>query len=119
MVVDHPMPGDRSMGIDRSMMIDRSMVGSPAPMSPRGFSGDSAASSYITMTPRRPPVDHSEEYHLTERIMRDLLGMGVASSIPRLDGQIVKVGDVAQAGGMYSDIWLGEWLSGQKVGVPR
>lgn len=54
--------------------------------------------------------------------MLDLLKMGINSKITNLDGQVAKKGDVAQAGGVFSDVWLGEWLgtgnvTGQKVGV--
>ena len=29
--------------------------------------------------------------------------------VKRLDGQVTRIGDIAFAGGMYCDVWVGEW----------
>jgi hypothetical protein len=34
-----------------------------------------------------------------------------------LNGEVTKQGDLAIAGGTYSDIWLGLWLGEEKVRV--
>lgn len=40
---------------------------------------------------------------------------GIPPSIKILNGEVVKKGDLAIAGGTYSDIWEGIWLGGEKV----
>jgi hypothetical protein len=40
---------------------------------------------------------------------------GILPSVKRLDGEVTKEGELAIAGGTYSDIWIGYWLGEQKV----
>jgi len=40
---------------------------------------------------------------------------GIPPSVKILNGEVVRIGDLAVAGGTYSDIWHGEWLGQKKV----
>jgi hypothetical protein len=40
---------------------------------------------------------------------------GISPSVKVLNGEVTKVGDLAIAGGTYSDIWIGAWLGEKKV----
>lgn len=40
---------------------------------------------------------------------------GIPPSVKVLNGEVRKTGDLAIAGGTYSDIWLGKWLGEEKV----
>ena len=41
---------------------------------------------------------------------------GIPPTIKVLNGEVVRVSELAVAGGTYSDIWVGEWLGEEKVG---
>jgi hypothetical protein len=40
---------------------------------------------------------------------------GIPPTVKRLDGEITRQGDIPFTGGLYCDVWLGTWLSGEKV----
>jgi hypothetical protein len=40
---------------------------------------------------------------------------GIPPSVKNLNGEVNKLGDLAIAGGTYSDIWLGKWLGDEKA----
>ncbi|KAF8803631.1 TKL/TKL-ccin protein kinase [Phlegmacium glaucopus] len=42
---------------------------------------------------------------------------GIPPTIKVLDGEVTKVGELAVAGGTYSDIWVGMWLGEEKVAL--
>jgi hypothetical protein len=42
---------------------------------------------------------------------------GIPPTIKILDGEVTKVGELAVAGGTYSDIWVGMWLGEEKVAL--
>ncbi|GLB35197.1 putative protein tyrosine kinase [Lyophyllum shimeji] len=42
---------------------------------------------------------------------------GIPPSVKVLNGEVVKIGDLAIAGGTYSDIWQGIWLGKKKVAL--
>jgi hypothetical protein len=83
--------------------------------SPNGWRMSMPHQPVLPPSPQPSVEVHSEQYAITQRIMRELVQMGVAPKVRLLDGEVLKVGEVAQAGGTYSDVWLGDWLNGQKV----
>ena len=40
---------------------------------------------------------------------------GIPPTIKRLNGEVQRIGDLAVAGGTFSDIWMGLWLGHKKV----
>lgn len=61
-------------------------------------------------------AQESEEYLQAGRQIIDLVQSDVPTSLKRLDGQVrILNTEYAQSGGKFSEIWLGEWLGGQKV----
>lgn len=40
---------------------------------------------------------------------------GLPPSVKVLNGEITKAGDLAVAGGAYSDVWKGKWLGEEEV----
>ena len=40
---------------------------------------------------------------------------GIPPTIKKLDGEVTRDSELAVAGGMYSDIWIGSWLGEEKV----
>lgn len=47
------------------------------------------------------------------------LQTGTLPTIKVLDEEITKTSELAVAGGIYSDIWLGKWLGNQMVSLRR
>jgi hypothetical protein len=66
-----------------------------------------------------PPEPRDGERYL--QYQRGLINLHLTTGIPPtvkiLDGEVTKQGDLAIAGGTYSDIWLGVWLSEKKVRI--
>jgi len=52
-----------------------------------------------------------------ETVLRLHQATGIPPTIKRLDGEIERQGDIPFAGGLYCDVWLGTWLSGEKVAL--
>ncbi|KDR81397.1 hypothetical protein GALMADRAFT_89278 [Galerina marginata CBS 339.88] len=42
---------------------------------------------------------------------------GIPPAIKILNGEVTKIGELAVAGGTYSDIWIGQWLGEEKVAL--
>ena len=71
-----------------------------------------------TESPSPKPQD-SQRYLEYQRGLLQLHQMtGIPPSVKILDGEIKKEGDLAIAGGVYSDIWHGTWLGSEKVMNP-
>ncbi|KAG6861880.1 hypothetical protein C0995_010586 [Termitomyces sp. Mi166 len=69
-----------------------------------------------------PPLpSDSQRYleHQREVVQRGLIQLheltGIPPSIKLMNGEVKRVGDLAVAGGTYSDIWQGLWLGQKKV----
>lgn len=64
-----------------------------------------------------PPISGDSQRYL--EYQRGLLQLhentGIPPSVKILNGEVVRVGDLAVAGGTYSDIWHGQWLGHKKV----
>ena len=64
-----------------------------------------------------PPINADSQRYL--EYQRGLLllheNTGIPPSVKILNGEVVRIGDLAVAGGTYSDIWHGEWLGKKKV----
>ena len=72
------------------------------------------------MTSRTPsllPQVHDSQRYL--QYQRGLINLhretGIPPTIKVLNGEVYKTGELAVAGGTYSDIWLGLWLGEEKV----
>jgi len=37
--------------------------------------------------------------------------------VKRLDGEVTSIGDIAFAGGMYCEVWVGRWEKGGREGI--
>lgn len=63
------------------------------------------------------PSIHDSQRFL--QYQRDLVTLhretGIPPTIKRLDGEVTRTSELAVAGGMYSDIWMGLWLGEEKV----
>jgi hypothetical protein len=63
-----------------------------------------------------PQIRDSQKYL---QCQRDLITLhretGIPPTIKKLDGEVTRTSDLAIAGGMYSDIWMGLWLGEEKV----
>ncbi|KAF8078197.1 TKL/TKL-ccin protein kinase [Lyophyllum atratum] len=71
-----------------------------------------------------PPVPKDSQRYLDYQrgvIQRGLIQLhqltGIPPTVKRLNGEVVKIGDLAIAGGTYSDIWQGIWLGEKKVAL--
>ena len=63
-----------------------------------------------------PVVYDSQRYLQYQRGLINLhRETGIPPSIKVLNGEVVRKGDFAVAGGAYSDIWVGMWLGEEKV----
>lgn len=64
-----------------------------------------------------PPQPRDSQRYL--QYQRGLINLhretGIPPTIKVLDGEVTKVGELAVAGGTYSDIWVGMWLGEEKV----
>jgi hypothetical protein len=64
-----------------------------------------------------PPQPNDSQRYLQYR--RGLINLhrftGIPPSVKVLNGEVTKTGDLAIAGGTYSDIWLGTWMGEEKV----
>lgn len=67
-----------------------------------------------------PPLPQDSQRYL--QYQRGLINLhrvtGIPPSVKVLNGEVTKEGELAVAGGTYSDIWLGTWLGEEKVGMP-
>jgi hypothetical protein len=72
-----------------------------------------------TLSSSPPPDPRDGERYL--QYQRSLMALhratGIPPSVKRLNGEVTKIGDLAIAGGTYSDIWLGMWLGEKKASV--
>jgi len=66
-----------------------------------------------------PPQPHDSQRYL--EYQRGLINLhretGILPTIKVLNGEVIKVSDLAVAGGTYSDIWIGRWLGEEKVNI--
>jgi hypothetical protein len=63
----------------------------------------------------QPPAE-AQRYLQYQRGLLNLHRLtGIPPSVKVLNGEVTKVGDLAIAGGTYSDIWIGAWLGEKKV----
>lgn len=76
---------------------------------------ESTSTNTAIAFPQPEPRD-SERYLQYQRGLINLhRTTGIPPTVKRLNGEITKLGDLAVAGGTYSDIWLGMWLCEKKV----
>jgi hypothetical protein len=70
----------------------------------------------IGSTASVPPTRGGQRYL---QYQRDLITLhretGIPPTIKKLNGEVTRTSDLAVAGGMYSDIWMGLWLDEEKV----
>ncbi|KAH0584149.1 hypothetical protein H2248_009709 [Termitomyces sp. 'cryptogamus'] len=70
-----------------------------------------------TDSPPLLPSDSLEQQR--EVVQRGLIQLheltGIPPSIKLMNGEVIRIGDLAVAGGTYSDIWQGLWLGEKKV----
>ena len=63
-----------------------------------------------------PQIRDSHQYL---QYQRDLITLhretGIPPTIKKLNGEVTRTSELAVAGGMYSDIWMGLWLEEEKV----
>jgi serine/threonine protein kinase len=70
------------------------------------------------MTSPLPQIHDSQRYLQYQRGLINLhRETGIPPTIKVLNGEVSKTGELAVAGGTYSDIWLGLWLREEKVGL--
>lgn len=66
-----------------------------------------------------PLPQDSQSYLQYQRGLMNLHHVtGIPPTVKVLNGEVTKEGELAVAGGTYSDIWLGTWLGEEKVGMP-
>jgi hypothetical protein len=69
-----------------------------------------------TVSPPQIPDGPGHQYL---RYQRDLIILhretGIPPTIKKLNGEVTRTSELAVAGGMYSDIWMGLWLEEEKV----
>lgn len=83
------------------LVIASELTSSPGPSSPN---------------PSAETSEAEEQYaRCQEALLAFHLRTGTLPSIKVLDEEITKTGDLAVAGGTYSDIWLGTWLGSKTV----
>ena len=70
-----------------------------------------------------PPLPSDSQRYLEQQrevVQRGLIQLheltGILPSIKLMNGEVKRIGDLAVAGGTYSDIWQGLWLGQKKVG---
>ncbi|KAG5735513.1 Protein kinase byr2 [Termitomyces sp. T112] len=72
-----------------------------------------------TDSPPLLPSDSLEQQR--EVVQRGLIQLheltGIPPSIKLMNGEVIRIGDLAVAGGTYSDIWQGLWLGEKKVAL--
>ncbi|KAF5386909.1 hypothetical protein D9615_001738 [Tricholomella constricta] len=84
---------------------------------PRRRSDDLMIAKIRSTSPAPLPSD-SQRYLEYQRGLVELHNLtGIPPSVKVLNGEVVKVGDLAIAGGTYSDIWEGKWLGVKKVAL--
>ncbi|KAF9446240.1 kinase-like protein [Macrolepiota fuliginosa MF-IS2] len=72
--------------------------------------------TFQTQGPARESA--SQKYFEMQRGLISLHGLtGIPPTVKKLDGEIRKEGDLAVAGGSYSDIWRGRWLGQVQVAL--
>ena len=63
-----------------------------------------------------PQIHDSQQYLQYQRGLINLhRETGIPPTIKVLNGEVYKTEELAVAGGIYSDIWLGLWLGEEKV----
>lgn len=69
-----------------------------------------------------PPLPTDSQRYLEQQrkvVQRGLIQLheltGIPPSIKLMNGEVRRIGDLAVAGGTYSDIWQGLWLGQKKV----
>ncbi|CAA7267978.1 unnamed protein product [Cyclocybe aegerita] len=76
----------------------------------------------VMYTPRTAsPTPHATDSQRYLQYQRGLITLhretGIPPTIKVLNGEVTKYGDLAIAGGVYSDIWAGKWLGEEKVAL--
>lgn len=75
-----------------------------------------AATSHADARSELPIPKNGERYLEYQRSIMDLHRVtGLPPSVKTLNGEITKEGDLAVAGGAYSDVWKGKWLGEEEV----
>lgn len=86
----------------RPLIISPERSNSPAPI-------DSPVSAVLS------PRDSARYLEYQRGLISIHRSTGVLPTVKILNGEIIKIGDLPVAGGVYSDIWLGKWLAEEKV----
>ncbi|KAF9459539.1 TKL/TKL-ccin protein kinase [Collybia nuda] len=72
----------------------------------------------VRSTSPPPQPNDSQRYLQYQRGLINIHRLtGIPPSVKVLNGEVRKTGDLAIAGGTYSDIWLGKWLGEEKVAL--
>ncbi len=75
-----------------------------------------AAVSHVDTRSELPMPKDGERYLEYQRSLMNLhRATGLPPSVKVLNGEITKAGDLAVAGGAYSDVWKGKWLGEEEV----
>ncbi|KAF4576900.1 hypothetical protein EYR36_000501 [Pleurotus pulmonarius] len=75
-----------------------------------------AAVSHVDARSELPMPKDGERYLEYQRGLMNLhRATGLPPSVKVLNGEITKAGDLAVAGGAYSDVWKGKWLGEEEV----
>ncbi|KAF4603972.1 hypothetical protein EYR38_004388 [Pleurotus pulmonarius] len=75
-----------------------------------------AAVSHVDARSELPMPKDGERYLEFQRGLMNLhRATGLPPSVKVLNGEITKAGDLAVAGGAYSDVWKGKWLGEEEV----
>ncbi|KAF9001995.1 kinase-like domain-containing protein [Cyathus striatus] len=70
-----------------------------------------------SLSPVPLPSDGQRYLQFQRGLMQLHKSTGIPPAVKILNGEVQKVGDLAVAGGTYSDIWIGVWLGEQKVAL--
>ncbi|KAF7440855.1 hypothetical protein PC9H_001203 [Pleurotus ostreatus] len=77
-----------------------------------------AATFHADARSELPIPRNGERYLEYQRSLMDLHRVtGLPPSVKTLSGEITKAGDLAVAGGAYSDVWKGKWLGEEEVAL--
>lgn len=79
---------------------------------------NSSASSRSPLSRQRDYSTDVKDYQESGRRVAELIKKGIPTCMKTLDGQVHAVGPIPEAGGPFSDVWIGKWAGGQKVSKP-